>query len=102
LEDIDLGDFIESEGALTASKRGELSIEPSRVRILTKALRPPPEKWHGLQDVETRSRQRYVALVANPPVGDVFRARSHIVRATRKVLDESGFLEVETPTLVPL
>ncbi|MEA2747247.1 MAG: lysyl-tRNA synthetase, class, partial [Myxococcales bacterium] len=102
LEDIDVGDFIESEGTLTASKRGELSVEPTRVRILTKALRPPPEKWHGLQDVETRYRQRYVDLVANPGVADVFRARSHIVRATRKMLDDKGFLEVETPTLTPL
>ncbi len=99
LEDIDLGDFVEAEGALTASKRGELSIEPSRVRILTKALRPLPEKWHGLTDVETRYRQRYVDLVANPPVAEVFRARSLIVRATRKVLDDQGFLEVETPTM---
>jgi len=102
LEDIDLGDIVESEGTLSASKRGELSIEPSRVRILTKALRPPPEKWHGLQDVETRYRQRYVDLVANPQVAEVFRARSHIVRATRKVLDDQGFLEVETPTLASL
>ena len=99
LDEIDLGDIVESEGTLTASKRGELSIEPSRVRILTKALRPPPEKWHGLQDVETRYRQRYVDLVANPHVADVFRARSYIVRATRKVFDEQGFLEVETPTM---
>ncbi|MBX3228770.1 MAG: lysine--tRNA ligase [Labilithrix sp.] len=99
LEEMDLGDIVESEGTLTASKRGELSIEPLRVRILTKALRPPPEKWHGLQDVETRYRQRYVDLVANPHVADVFKARSHIVRATRKVFDEMGFLEVETPTL---
>jgi lysyl-tRNA synthetase, class II len=99
LEDIDLGDFVEAEGAISASKRGELSVEPARVRILTKALRPPPEKWHGLQDVETRYRQRYVDLVANPPVADVFRARSLIVRATRKVLDDAGFLEVETPTM---
>lgn len=99
LEDIDVGDIVEAEGALTASKRGELSIEPSRVRILTKALRPLPEKWHGLTDVETRYRQRYVDLIANPQVADVFRARSLIVRAVRKVLDESGFLEVETPTM---
>ncbi len=99
LEDIDVGDFVEAEGTVTASKRGELSVEPVRVRILTKALRPPPEKWHGLTDVETRYRQRYVDLVANPPVADVFRARSLIVRATRKVLDDAGFLEVETPTM---
>jgi lysyl-tRNA synthetase class 2 len=99
LEEIDLGDIVEAEGTLTASKRGELSIEPVRVRILTKALRPPPEKWHGLQDVETRYRQRYVDLVANPLVADVFRARSHVVRALRKVFDDHGFLEVETPTM---
>ena len=99
LEDVDLGDIVEAEGTLTASKRGELSIEPSRVRILTKALRPPPEKWHGLQDVETRYRQRYVDLVANPHVGEVFRARTLVLRAIRHVLDDSGFLEVETPSM---
>lgn len=99
LDEIDLGDIVEAEGSVTASKRGELSIEPARIRVLTKALRPPPEKWHGLQDVETRYRQRYVDLVANPHVADVFRARSHIVRATRRALDDAGFLEVETPTL---
>ena len=99
LEEIDLGDIVEAEGTLTVSKRGELSIEPSRVRILTKALRPPPEKWHGLQDVETRYRQRYIDLVANPHVAEVFRARSLIVRAARKVLDDIGFIEVETPTM---
>ncbi|MCL2776716.1 MAG: lysine--tRNA ligase [Polyangiaceae bacterium] len=99
LSDIDLGDIVEAEGTLTASKRGELSIEPLRVRILTKALRPLPEKWHGLTDIETRYRQRYVDLLANPNVKNVFRARSLIVRATRKLLDEAGFLEVETPTM---
>ena len=99
LVDLDVGDFVEAEGTLTASKRGELSLEPQRVRLLTKAFRPLPEKWHGLSDVETRYRQRYVDLVANPGVADVFRARSHIVRAARKILDQSGFLEVETPTM---
>jgi len=102
LDDIDLGDIIETEGTLAASKRGELSIEPMRIRILTKSMRPPPEKWHGLQDVETRYRQRYVDLIANPLVAEVFRARSAIIRATRKVLDRQGFIEVETPTLTPL
>src|SRR5579883_3115847 len=66
LEDLDVGDVVEAEGALTASKRGELSIEPVRLRLVTKALRPLPEKWHGLTDVETRYRQRYVDLIANP------------------------------------
>jgi len=99
LSEIDVGDIIEVEGPLTASKRGELSIETNRYRLLTKAYRPLPEKWHGLTDVELRYRQRYVDLVANPGVSDVFRARSHVVRATRAILDESGFLEVETPTM---
>jgi lysyl-tRNA synthetase class 2 len=99
LDEIDVGDIVEAEGALTASKRGELSIEAKRLRLLTKALRPLPEKWHGLTDVETRYRQRYVDLIANPPVAEVFRARSHIVRATRAILDGRGFLEVETPTM---
>jgi len=99
LAELDVGDIVEAEGALTASKRGELSIAPAALRLLAKALRPLPEKWHGLTDVELRYRQRYVDLIANPPVADVFRARSHIVRAVRAILDESGFLEVETPTL---
>jgi len=102
LGDLDVGDFVEAEGPLTASKRGELSIEPERLRLLTKALRPLPEKWHGLADVELRYRQRYVDLVANPEVADVFRARSLIVRAARKVMDEHDFLEVETPTMSTL
>ena len=96
---IDVGDFVEAEGALVASKRGELSIDTRRLRLVTKAYRPLPEKWHGLTDVELRYRQRYVDLVANPPVADVFRARSHIVRALREILDAHGFLEVETPTM---
>ena len=99
LEDVDIGDIVEATGALTASKRGELSVATTELRLVTKALRPLPEKWHGLSDVETRYRQRYVDLIANPEVADVFRARSQIVRATRAIFDEAGFLEVETPTL---
>jgi lysyl-tRNA synthetase class 2 len=99
LSDFDVGDIVEAEGTLTASKRGELSIEPARLRLLTKSYRPLPEKWHGLSDVETRYRQRYVDLIVNPDVADVFRARSHVVRAARKILDQAGFLEVETPTM---
>jgi lysyl-tRNA synthetase class 2 len=102
LDDLDVGDIVEAEGTLTASKRGELSIEPSRVRLLTKAHRPLPEKWHGLQDVEVRYRQRYVDLIANPEVADVFRARTQVVRALRAILDEHGFLEVETPSMATL
>lgn len=99
LEDMDVGDIIEAEGTLTASKRGELSLEPNDLRVVTKSMRPLPEKWHGLSDVETRYRQRYVDLIANPDVANVFRARSHIVRALRAILDGHGFLEVETPTM---
>jgi lysyl-tRNA synthetase class 2 len=94
-----MGDFVEAKGKLTASKRGELSIVPDEFRLVTKAYRPLPEKWHGLTDVELRYRQRYVDLVANPDVAEVFRARSHVVRAVRAILDERGFLEVETPTM---
>ena len=102
LDDLDVGDIIEAEGNLTASKRGELSIEPTRIRLLTKAIRPLPEKWHGLQDVETRYRQRYVDLIANPEVSEVFRARSLIVRSIRRILDDADFLEVETPSMSQL
>jgi lysyl-tRNA synthetase, class II len=102
LDDVDVGDVVEAEGRLTSSKRGELSIEPRRLRLVTKAYRPLPEKWHGLTDVELRYRQRYLDLVANPPVVDVFRARSVIVSALRAILDHHGFLEVETPTMHPL
>ena len=102
LDDLDVGDFIEASGTLSASKRGELSVMVGALRLLTKAYRPLPEKWHGLTDVELRYRQRYVDLVANPHVADVFRARSHIVSATRAILDAHGFLEVETPTMHPL
>ena len=100
--EIEVGDFVVAEGAFMVTKTGELSIEARSLRLLTKAHRPLPEKWHGLSDVELRYRQRYVDLVANPEVADVFRARAHIVRAVRSFLDQDGFLEVETPTLVSL
>src|SRR5213594_3756457 len=96
---LDIGDWIGVSGPLFRTKTNELTIEVKQLTLLCKSLRPLPEKWHGLTDVETRYRQRYVDLVANPPVAEVFRARSHIVRATRKILDARGFLEVETPTM---
>jgi lysyl-tRNA synthetase class 2 len=99
LEDIEVADFVEAEGVPMVTQKGELSIEPRRVRLLTKALRPLPEKWHGLTDVELRYRQRYVDLVANPEVKEIFNARSIIVRELRRYLDDLGFLEVETPTM---
>ncbi len=102
LDDVDVGDVLEAKGALTASKRGELSVVPAALRVLTKSLRPLPEKWHGITDVEARYRQRYVDLIASADTGgprDVFRARSLAVRAVRKILDDHDFLEVETPTM---
>jgi lysyl-tRNA synthetase class 2 len=102
LATLDVGDFVQAEGPLMATKRGELSVKTESFALLTKSVRPLPEKWHGLQDVELRYRQRYVDLVANPEVGQVFKARSLIVRAVRSYLDGAGFLEVETPTMHPL
>jgi lysyl-tRNA synthetase class 2 len=99
LESIEVADFVEAEGVPMVTQKGELSIEPSKVRLLTKAMRPLPEKWHGLTDVELRYRHRYVDLVANPDVKEIFLARSIIVRELRRYLDDLGFLEVETPTM---
>jgi len=99
LDEIDVADFVEAEGVPMVTKAGELSLEPSMLRLLTKALRPLPEKWHGLTDVELRYRQRYVDLVANPEVKEAFAARSMIVRELRRYLDAKGFVEVETPTM---
>jgi len=100
--EIEGGDHVVAEGSLMVTKTGELSIEAKSLRLLTKAHRPLPEKWHGLQDVELRYRQRYVDLVANTDVADVFRARALLIRALRRFLDEQGFLEVDTPSLVTL
>lgn len=99
LSELDVADFVEARGVPMVTRTGELSIDAASFRLLTKAMRPLPEKWHGLTDVETRYRQRYVDLVANPAVKEVFAARSTIVRETRRYLDNLGFLEVETPSM---
>jgi len=99
LEDIDIADHIEARGPVMVTKTGELSLELRSLRLLTKALRPLPDKWHGLSDVDIRYRRRYVDLVANPEVSVALRARSIIVQGLRDFLDQQGFLEVETPTL---
>jgi lysyl-tRNA synthetase class 2 len=99
LADLDVGDHVEAVGAPMVTKTGELSLELTDVRLLTKALRPLPDKWHGLTDVDLRYRRRYVDMVANPDVASVLRARSLIVQGLRRFLDSEGFLEVETPTL---
>jgi lysyl-tRNA synthetase class 2 len=97
--DLDVGDIVGVEGPVFRTRRGEISVQATSFKLLTKSLRPLPEKWHGLRDVETRYRQRYVDLIANPEVRDVFVRRSTILGALRRVLEERGFLEVETPTL---
>jgi lysyl-tRNA synthetase class 2 len=97
--EIEVADYAEAEGVPTVTKAGELSLEPAVLRLVTKAYRPLPEKWHGLVDVELRYRQRYVDLVANPDVRSVFLARTVILRELRRHLDAMGFVEVETPTL---
>src|SRR5438128_5531198 len=96
---LDLGDFMGARGTLFTTKTGEISLRLTSFVILTKALRPPPEKWHGLADTEIRYRQRYLDLEANPEVKEVFLKRSQIVREVRKFLNDRGFVEVETPMM---
>jgi lysyl-tRNA synthetase class 2 len=98
----DLGDFVQATGTLFRTKTGEVSLRVSSFTMLAKALSAPPEKWHGLQDVEIRYRQRYVDLLANAEVRRVFEIRAKAITAMRRFLDERGYLEVETPTLQPL
>jgi lysyl-tRNA synthetase class 2 len=97
--DLDAGDIIGATGPIFRTRRGEVTLEVHSFQLLTKSLRPLPEKWHGLKDIEIRYRQRYVDLIANPQVREVFRARTKIITALRGLLDERGFIEVETPVL---
>jgi lysyl-tRNA synthetase class 2 len=99
LESIDIADHVEARGRAMVTKTGELSIELSSIRLVTKALRPLPDKWHGLTDTDLRYRRRYVDLVSNPEVAIALRTRSLVVQALRDFLDRRDFLEVETPTL---
>jgi len=96
---LDVGDIVGAEGPATRTKTGELTVDASVFTILTKAIRPLPEKWHGLVDVEQRYRQRYLDLVSTPGVKETFEKRARVVSTIRRFLDERGFLEVETPTL---
>src|SRR5207248_2340778 len=96
---LDLGDFIGVEGACFLTKTGEPTLKARKFEVLAKSLRPPPEKWHGLQDVEARHRQRYVDLVANEQSRETFRKRIALVREIRRFLEDRGFAEVETPIL---
>ncbi len=99
LDMLDLGDVIEATGTVVRTRRGQLSVSPTNITILSKACRPLPEKFHGLTDKEVRYRQRYVDLIMNPEVKDVFVKRSRILSAFRSYMLEQGYLEVETPIL---
>ena len=99
---LDLGDIVQATGTLMKTRNGEVSIDVTDIRLLSKALSPLPEKWHGLQDVEKRYRQRYLDLIANDEARQVAIQRSRILEATRAFMNGRGFLEVETPTLQPL
>lgn len=96
---IDIGDIVGITGTVFKTKVGELSVKAKDFQLLTKSLRPLPDKFHGLKDVEQRYRQRYVDLIMNPEVKDTFVARSKIIRSMRRYLDDHGYLEVETPTM---
>jgi len=96
---LDLGDFIGVEGTCFLTKTGESTLKAHKFEVLAKSLRPPPEKWHGLQDVEARYRQRYVDLVANEQSRETFQKRILMMREIRRFLEDRGFLEVETPML---
>lgn len=96
---MDIGDIIGVTGTVFRTHMGEISIRATKLDILSKSLRPLPEKWHGLKDVETRYRQRYVDLIANPNVRETFRRRSMVIQSVRHILDNQDFLEVETPIL---
>jgi lysyl-tRNA synthetase class 2 len=101
-EDLDLGDWVGVRGVLFRTKTGEFTVEARALTLLSKALRPLPEKWHGLTDVELRYRQRYVDLIANPSVHAIFETRTRIITSVRAFLTEKGFLEVETPMMQPI
>jgi lysyl-tRNA synthetase class 2 len=102
VEELDVGDFVRVEGPLWRTKKGELTVDIRACELLGKSLRPLPEKWHGLQDVEARYRQRYLDLLVNPEARETALLRSHTLRAMRAFLDGRGFLEVETPALQPI
>ncbi|HEY4175587.1 MAG TPA: lysine--tRNA ligase [Kofleriaceae bacterium] len=102
LPQLDAGDIVTAEGPAFWTKRGELSVLVKRLWIVTKSLRPLPDKWHGMTDVELRYRQRYLDLAVSPEVRDVFRKRTQIVGGIRKFLDARNYLEVETPMMHPI
>jgi lysyl-tRNA synthetase class 2 len=99
---VDSGDFVGIEGTILRTKRGELSINANKIEILSKAILPMPEKWHGLQDIEERYRKRYLDLMMNPDVKKTFEIRTKIIQLIREFMASKGFIEVETPLLQPV
>lgn len=99
---LNIGDFIGAEGEMFTTRTGQITVRTRNFSLLTKSLRPLPEKWHGLKDVETRLRRRYLDLLANLDVKETFRARSRIIKSIRDFLETRGFIEVETPMLHPI
>lgn len=99
---LDIGDMIGVSGELFRTRTNEPTIKAEDFTVLSKGLRPLPEKWHGLKDVETRYRQRYLDLIANPGVREIFRTRSEVIKSMRAILDLKGYLEVETPIMQPM
>jgi len=102
LKDLDIGDIIGASGVLFRTRSGEPTVKAAIITLLAKSLKPLPEKWHGLSDVDTRYRQRYLDLIANTEVKEIFQVRSRVITAIREFLNQRGFLEVETPVLQPL
>jgi lysyl-tRNA synthetase class 2 len=102
LKDLDLGDFVGVAGSLIRTRTGQVTVDTQRLTFLSKGMRPLPEKWHGLRDTEIRYRQRYLDLIANPDVKTTFSQRSRIIGGIRRFLDNRGFLEVDTPIMVPV
>ena len=99
---LDIGDIVGVRGTLFRTRTDELTLEVQEFRLLTKSLRPLPEKWHGLKDIEARYRKRYLDLIVNPAVKETFRKRSAIIRAMREFLETHGYIEVETPMMQPI
>jgi lysyl-tRNA synthetase class 2 len=99
LDDLDLFDIVGATGEIVKTKRGELSLKVSRLVLLSKSLRPPPEKWHGLKDPDLKLRRRYVQLTAEPESRELIVARAKVLHAFRELLEDRGFVEVETPML---
>lgn len=102
LKDLDIGDFIGVNGTVKRTNKGEITIFAESWVILTKTIRTLPEKYHGLTDVETRYRQRYLDMISNPEVLDTFKVRIKMVSAMRRALEDDGYLEVETPMMHPI